>query len=166
MIEQEQVMPLLVAACPSFEGRLARYVADNYDKGDERLLYCELGEFSRHLIDLASSGNVGELPAVFAVIERLHLEGTPYVREAATIGLLEGIQNNASHCDFDLTKLTRCLHPESNYWWRQVADFWGGKLRFVGEGPRDDERLPGEANAEQQIQKADLQRHLGFDADL
>lgn len=137
MIEQEQVMPLFVAACPSFEGPLEAYVSDNYGKGDERLLYCELGEFSRHLIDLASSGNVEELPAVFAVIERLHLEGTPYVREAATIGLLEGIQNNASHSDFDLAKLTCYLRPESAYWWQQVADFWEGKVRFVGEGPRN-----------------------------
>ena len=137
MIEQEQVIPLLVAACPSFEGRLARYFADHYDAGDERLLYCELGEFSRHLIELALSGDVGELPAVFAVMERLHLEGTPYVREAATIGLLEGIQNNASHSGFDLARLTCYLRPESAYWWQQVADFWEGKIRCVGEGPRN-----------------------------
>ncbi len=79
---------------------------------------------------------VGELPAVFAVIERLHLEGTPYVREAATIGLLEGIQNNASHCGLDLAKLTSYLRPESAYWWQQLNDFWEGKIRVVGEGPR------------------------------
>lgn len=136
MIEQEQAMPLLLTACPSFKGRWATYLADHYGAGDERLLYCELGEFSRHLIELASSGDAGELPAVFAAIERLHLEGTPYVREAATIGLLEGIQNNASHCDFDLRRLTPYLRPESAYWWQQVSDFWEGRIRFVGEGPR------------------------------
>lgn len=132
MIEQDQVMPLFVAACPSFEVPLAAYVADNYDKGDERLLYCELGEFSRHLIDLVSSEKVSELPAVFAVIERLHLEGTHFVREAATIGLLEAIQ--MSPCDF-----RPYLRPGSAYWWQQVADFWEGKIRCVGEGPRNGE---------------------------
>jgi hypothetical protein len=143
MIEQEQVMPLLLEACPSFEERWAAYLSEEYAAGDERLIYCELGEFARHLIDLASSGNVQEIPAIFEVIERLHLEGTPYVRGAATIGLLEGIQNNASHSGFDLAKLTPYLLPESAYWWQQLNDFWQGKIRFVGEGPR---RKAGEEN--------------------
>lgn len=76
-------MPLLMEACPSY-----RLPSD-----DQELLYVTLGDFGRHLLALQRQSRTQEFAAVARAIERLHVEGDHYVREAATIGLLEGILN-------------------------------------------------------------------------
>ena len=68
------------------------------------------------------------------VIEELHLDGDAYVREATTIGLLEGIQNVWSNANVDPELFAPYLLPESARWWRSLNDFWAGKSKFVGEG--------------------------------
>ncbi len=57
-----------------------------------------------------------------------------YVREAATIGLLEGIQNIASHTEneVDAKDFLQYLKPETAKWWHQLNDFWEGKIPYVG----------------------------------
>ena len=93
VIGESEVMPLLRAACPSFEERWRAHVSSNiYEEG---LLYLDLAELARHLVELMQADTTTELPAVFEVIERLHLDGTDAVKEAATIGLLEDLQNLA-----------------------------------------------------------------------
>jgi len=73
-------------------------------------------------------------PAVARVIERLHVEGDGYVREAATIGLLEGIQNAWSNNTVDPESFVPHLLPESLRRWRSLNDFWSGESTSVGEG--------------------------------
>src|SRR5882724_6209517 len=96
MIRREQVMPLLLNACPSFSKRWEGHRAI-YE--DEELLYVDLGEFAHHLVELLKSNCTEEFAAVFEIIERMHLEGDHYVKEAATIGMLEGIQNVAGNSE-------------------------------------------------------------------
>ena len=76
-------MTLLVETCPSFRSRW-REVCGKPDF-DEELLYVHLGDFADHLVGLLKAGRTGEFPGVFTAIERLHVEGDAYVREAATI---------------------------------------------------------------------------------
>ncbi len=97
-IRKIDLQPLLVAACPSFSS-------------DETisLPYLLLGEFAHHLLALHKRNSTGDFPAVIELIERLHLEGDAYVREAATIGLLEGIQNLWMHHRIDPEEFGRFL---------------------------------------------------------
>jgi hypothetical protein len=46
-------------------------------------------------------------PAVFEIIERMHLKGDHYVKEAATIGMLEGISGRLI-----LTHMTVTMHKK------------------------------------------------------
>jgi hypothetical protein len=133
MIEKIEVMSLLLEACPSFATPWKIHNESEYDAGDEQLLYVDLGSFARHIVDLYEQGRIEELGPVFDMIERLHKEGDTYVREAATIGLLEGIQNNASH-RFDPEVFVPFLGPETAKWWHELNAFWQGKQRHVGEG--------------------------------
>jgi hypothetical protein len=128
MITKDEVILLLLNACPSFAGPWEALCEED----PERLLYIDLGEFARHLIGLHRSGQIAEFPAVFSEIERLHIEGDSYVKEAATIGLLEGIQNNAGHADLDPEEFVVYLRPESAKWWRQLNAFWDGRIPYVG----------------------------------
>lgn len=116
-----EVMPLLLGACPSC-------VRAPELKG---LLYVELGAFARHLVSLLHSGATNEFVPVFAVVESLHVEGDPEVQEAATIGLLEGIQNVASNGDLEAERFAPWLGPESRRWWRGLEAFWSGRAPRV-----------------------------------
>ena len=132
MIAKEQVMPLLLEACPSFSERWKMHAADAaYEEG---LLYVDLGEFAHHLVELVRAGATSEFAAVFDVLERLHIDGDSYVTEAATIGLLEGLQNVAENTGVDPQRFGPWLKPESAKWWSELRDFWDGKSPTVGAG--------------------------------
>lgn len=130
MIEEKQVIPLLLEASPSF---LPAWEEHRRDYGED-LLYVALGAFARHLLHLHQAKQTDDFPAVGRAIERLHLESTPRVREAATIGLLEGIQNVWSNNGVDPELFSAHLLPESAKWWRSLNDFWSGRSKYVGEG--------------------------------
>ncbi|MEO6725819.1 MAG: hypothetical protein ABIU20_09700 [Blastocatellia bacterium] len=116
-------MPLLLSACPSFAERWKEHRAYY---GEEELLYIDLGEFAGHLIDLYKQDQKQEFPAVFCTVENLHIEGDEYVREAATIGLLEGMQNIAGNRGVGPDVFEQYLKPESKKWWGKLNDFWNG----------------------------------------
>jgi hypothetical protein len=129
MITKEQVMPLLINACPSFSKRWEEHQAFYRD---EELLYVDLGEFASHLVELQEANRTEEFQAIFDIIERMHLEGNDYVKEAATIGLLEGIQNVAGNSGVEAEQFVKHLKPESAKRWRELNDFWDAKIPYVG----------------------------------
>jgi hypothetical protein len=114
-------MPLLLTACPSFSERWEEHRAF-YE--DEQLLYIDLGEFAHHLVELQKANRIQEFGGVFDVIERMHLEGDEYVKEAATIGMLESIQNVAGNSGSDPEEFAKYLKAESAKRWRQLNRFW------------------------------------------
>ena len=130
MIVKEQVIPLLLEVCPSFQTDYDEHLKDN----DGELLYVALGGFAHHLLNLYQQKKIQNFLAVGHVIERLHIEGDDYVRQAATIGLLEGIQNVWGNNHVDPNLFLPYLLPESIRWWNSLNSFWSGKSKFVGEG--------------------------------
>jgi hypothetical protein len=108
-------------------------VESEYSTGDVQLLYVDLGVFARHVVELYQHGRIEDLRPAFATIERLHREGDAYVREAATIGLLESIQNIAPG-RFTPEAFEPLLGSETAKWWHELNAFWDGKRRYVGEG--------------------------------
>ena len=109
-------MPLLLEACPSFRP-VWEY---DLDDDDRELAYICLGCFAGHLLELHRQGRRDEFGAVAEVVEKLHVDGDHYVREAATIGLLEGIQNVWGNCGVDPEEFRPFLLPESAKWWDQL----------------------------------------------
>ena len=123
-IHRIDLLPLLKAASPSFST-------------DETtaLPYLLLSEFADHLLALYEQNPKNDFPAVIAPIERLHIEGDAYVAEAATIGLLENIQNIWMHHRIDPETFGRLLLPVSRQWWDSLDAFWDGKIPLVGADP-------------------------------
>jgi hypothetical protein len=117
-IAQGEMIAILQAASPDWQP----------DANDP--IYVQLGDYARYILDTIAAGHA-ELTPTFAAIERLHVDGDHWVREAATIGILEGIQNNASHRSFDLQSVTSRLGPISLEWWRKLDDFWAGRQPTV-----------------------------------
>lgn len=125
MITRDELMPRLLKASPSFFFQWRSYITE--PEYDPELLYLHLAEFSRHLIVLLGRHSTAELRASFEEIERFHAEGDSYVREAATIGLLEALQNNAEHEQLDPDASFRSyLGPQSARAWEELNRFWRG----------------------------------------
>jgi len=131
MIEQDQVLQRLLSACPAFEPAYLAHVADH---GDD-LLYLAAGEFAETLLTLREQGDEAQLASAGAAIEQLHLEGTPWVKELATIGLLESIQNLWGNRGVDPDLFVKFLGPESLRWWNGLNRFWEGKSSSVQPDP-------------------------------
>lgn len=122
----------MLSACPSFEPTWREFAQDaERSPNEDPLYYVLLGDLARHLLALQAAGSTDELPAVFEVVERWHTEGDYYVKEAATIGLLEGIQNNASHRDFDTGVFETWLKPETKKWWLKLNRYWDGDIEAL-----------------------------------
>ncbi len=124
--------PMLVA-CPSFIPTWDQFCADWKDEPGELPLYVALGALASHLVEGMRAGTTQEFPAVFLVVERWHCEGDDYVRESATIGLLEGVQNIAGNSGVDPSLFERWLLPESHRWWLKLNRFWSGDATALRE---------------------------------
>jgi hypothetical protein len=127
MITKEQMLPMLVESCPSFADKWHEHQQE-YSDEENYLPYIALGEFARHLISLDRQNQTAEFGNVFETVERLHLEGEQYVREAVTIGLLEALQNNLKD---DAEKFVKYLKPKSLKWWNELNKFWNSEIKFV-----------------------------------
>ncbi|WEK56090.1 MAG: hypothetical protein P0Y55_08595 [Candidatus Cohnella colombiensis] len=134
MIEKHQVMNLLIKACPSFEKSWKQYIAETYEDGEEQLPYIDMIYFIQHLIELYKQNNTEEFRDIFEVVELMHSDGSDYVKEVATIGFFETLQNQLSNNNIDIDEFKSYLIPLSNTWWNHLLDFWNGKMEYVG-GP-------------------------------
>ena len=124
MIDAKDMIPLLVEASPGFAEEWAEFLAE-WAEEPSLPHYLVLGDFARHMCGLMAAGDEQTLKRIFAVIERLHLEGSPYVKEAATVGLLEDLQNTNLHLpSTSPEQFERYLLPESARWWEKVRTFW------------------------------------------
>ena len=132
MIKRHEMLPILVEACPSFSEKWREHKLQFHDEEDY-LPYIALAELNNHLVDLYRENKTSDFEKVFEVIERLHIDGDDYVKEAATIGLLEGIQNIAGNQDLDPEVFYVYLKPVSAIWWNDLNKFWNGETDFVGK---------------------------------
>jgi hypothetical protein len=135
-ISKSEVMELFLQACPSYKKRWDKYFQENYESGDEQLLYIDLADFATHFVDLYKNNELSEFPAVFDVIELLHTSGDDFVKEAASIGLLEELQNRLLSNEIKTNVFSQYLKQESLNWWNHLNDFWDGKIKYVG-GPEN-----------------------------
>ena len=122
----------LVAPDLSFLPHWQAFLEDWADDA-EPPLYLALGELARQLAYQLRAGDVANFEAVFAVVEQWHTHGDAWVREAATIGLLEGLQGTLDlleSCrrgdDPPVPLVTPWLGPETQRWWDRLIRFWHG----------------------------------------
>lgn len=130
LITKEKIALLLIEACPSFE---SIYEASDSKEFD----YIIAGEFARHLLTLYKSDDIEEFPNVAELIEKLHVNGDSYVKEFATVGILEDIQNVWVNNDTDAEIFETYLLPVSKKYWKSLNDFWQGEIFHVGSGSEE-----------------------------
>ncbi len=125
MITKETMFEPMLEACPSFKPAWDAFCGKAADE-DPTPYYWALGDLALHLVTQLKAGDTDGFDAVFDVVERWHVEGEHYVIEAATIGLLEGLQNVGSNHDIEPEDFVPWLRPESRKWWDKLNRFWDG----------------------------------------
>lgn len=125
MIAQENMMPVLIEACPSFAPQWEAFQEEWRTEPVDLPHYLVMADFARHLINQLERGDTAGFPEVFGAIERLHREGEHYVREAVTVGLLESLQNHNLHPNgTDPEQFRPYLGPETTRWWDKLHRYW------------------------------------------
>ena len=126
MIKKDDMLKPIVAADPAFYPKLeAEYVKR---LGGKEYVYAALGVLLDHIHELHEAGEIGRIDKIFDVVERWHTEGDHYVKEAATIGFLENMQNFGNREEF-----VQWLGPHSKRWWEKLDRFWNGDIRALKE---------------------------------
>jgi hypothetical protein len=123
MIAKAELMPALLAACPSFLPEWQAFLEEWKDEADDLPLYIAIGQFARHLIGMLERNELAAMPLIFEAIERLHVEGDQYVKEAATVGHLEDRQNLNLHRTTKPAQFRPYLGPQSAAGWDELYRF-------------------------------------------
>jgi hypothetical protein len=125
-ITKSEAFTLLLGACPDAHEAWEEHKLD-YEGEHEDLPYLGMAIFARHIVELMDAGKTESFPVVFQLIERLTVEGDEELRGLAIVGLLEGIQNNASWRDSGYGVFTKWLQPNSLAAWHELEKVWEGK---------------------------------------
>jgi len=120
MIEKLDAMPILVNACPSFEDAWQGHLREF---GDD-LHYVAAGEYAHHLLQLYQSNEISTFAKVGEALERLVVEGSPFVQGLAIVGVLEGIQNVWSNNEIDPEIFFPYLRRASGNAWKELNRAW------------------------------------------
>ena len=123
MITKAQMIEPILAVSPGFSPAWNEFLNEWPDE-KELPIYLALSELARYIAKLHTGGKIEELKNIFLVVEKWHLEGDSYVREAATVGLLEDLQNSNVVGDGVPRALEEHLLPETRKWWDKVNIFW------------------------------------------
>lgn len=121
--DQSNMFEPLLSSDPSFSERWERLRNEDED-ASEPAVYTILSELARHLIENLESGETHRFHAVFDVVERWHITGDHSVKEAATIGLLEDLQNGNLHRQTRPDDFLPWLQPETLRCWVKMQEFW------------------------------------------
>ncbi|MBI3462797.1 MAG: hypothetical protein HY000_07020 [Planctomycetes bacterium] len=117
------VVPVFLVACPGIRPAWQKHLDawGSEPRGD----YNDVSVIVDHLVDSFERGDLSEFPAAFAAIERCLVEGDSKAQELVVIGIIEGIQNVASHRPFGRSVFCKWLGPESHAAWNELCRFWG-----------------------------------------
>jgi hypothetical protein len=112
MINKKDIIPELRKRFPDFIITPAL--------SEDELVYPILGDFARYIIQKFKEGKEKELNDIFKFIEILQTDADDYTKEAATIGVLESLQNKN-------IEMQRYLGKVSLEQWNKLNDFWNKK---------------------------------------
>lgn len=120
MIEKFDAMPILLSACPSFGDAWQEHLGDF---GND-VLHAAAGKYAHHLLRLFQNNEVSTFLDVGLALERLIVEGAPFVKELAIVGILEGVQNIWSNNSVDPERFFPYLGLESGKAWAALNHGW------------------------------------------
>jgi hypothetical protein len=122
MIQEHEMIPMLLDACPGFRPRWEEHLA--YWKGEPAGLYIDLAKFVHYLVAAYEEGLTPVLESAFETLERFLVDGDSSVQEYAALGIIETLQNVASHQPYTAAVFVPFLKPKSLSEWSAINQGW------------------------------------------
>jgi len=110
---------------------LSEFPAVEVDEDEYELPYVVAGWFTNFILKAFKNGDRETYLSGLDFIERLHLSDTHRVRELATVGFLESIQNTWSRELLDADIPFNDLGEESKKWWIKLNRLWNGDINAL-----------------------------------
>ncbi len=128
MVTLDEVVDLLLEACPEFRPHYEEYLRGFYrsDEVPKQAPYADVSAFTAYLIDALDAGRTACFAPSFALAERLLVEGDEQTRNWVIAGFLEGLQNQLSHTNLGYDVFLPWLGAKSREAWQGLIDSWGG----------------------------------------
>ncbi len=135
MITPDEMFAPMIAACPDFEPQWQAFVDEWKQQPKKRPLpyYLLLNDLARHIGRKYGAGDADQFAAIFAVVERWHVEGDDYVQKAASVGLLEDLQNPRNFLVGKARDIYPWLGPVTRIWWEKLELYWAKGMARHGE---------------------------------
>jgi hypothetical protein len=118
-----EVVPAFLAICGTIGPAWQEYL-ESWGTAADRGHFNDAGVIAHHLVDRYERGDLSEFPAAFALLERCLVEGDDQAKELAVTGIIEDIQNIASHRPFGAVIFEPWLQPLSRAAWEDLAESW------------------------------------------
>ena len=112
------------------------------DEDDLELQYIVAGLFSAYIYEAYQAGDKKTYEKGLKFIEKLHIDDTHKVRELATIGYLESIQNTWPEHLINANIPFDDLGEQSKVWWGKLNDFWNGESAALMENDHTASNTP------------------------
>jgi hypothetical protein len=143
---KKDVIDVLRDVAPDFQPRWQAFL--EWWEGEEHGNYNAMAEFAHFLVDSYAIGNLDCFQAVFGEVERLLLEGDSETQSLLSVGLIEDIQNIASHHSFGASIFEPWLGKESLRVWREIDEGMRQVAVWASENP-----TPSSLRAKEAIEK-------------
>ena len=114
----------MLEAHPEFSELWDEFVKEWSSEPEGLPHYVLISDVVRECSKILASGQKYRIRKVLSVVERWLLEGDPYVREAATVGFIEDLQNGNLHEGTTPEDFVEFLGPECSFWWKKVERFF------------------------------------------
>jgi len=132
MAARREDVEKIIATVPGFQDQWREFLKE-WDKEISPQWYLGMGELAHYVVEKYAQGATGEFPDLFASVEALLHSPSPELENLIIVGLLEDIQNVASHRDFGAAPFRDWLGPKTVVAWdgidaymKRVSD-WAAK---------------------------------------
>ncbi len=125
MIVPAQVMPGFLSRVTGFASSWSEHLAwwDDETPGE----FVSVAELAHYLVGRYAAGDTKDFAAAFAWAEQVLEEGEDDAQALISAGLLESLQNVASHESFGPDVFRGWLGPRSTEAWEQIRRLWEDK---------------------------------------
>lgn len=125
IVPEPELIPRILDRIPEFRERWDEHV--QYWEGNDAGIFNDLAEFSHFVVEEFTAGKTEVVVRVFELCEEVLREEDYRLTGYIAIGVLETIQNIASHTDEGYVVFEPFLGPLSLKAWREIEVLWEGK---------------------------------------
>jgi hypothetical protein len=161
MSASREAFETIIATAPDFQPTYQRFLADW--QGEDTPWYLAMGELAHYVVEAYGQGNAAQCQKLFSTVERVLQNGDSEVQNLIWVGLLEDIQNIASHRSFGPDVFRAWLGPQTLIAWDEVNRGMKKVAEWASQHRKRDDDSPGASSfdseaALSQVENPELRR--------